>query len=518
MSFLDDFKLTLQQTITDGAFTDARRLLQGFHRTHIPYDAELFYLEAALCYYEAHYPLSAFFARLGYEKYPDFTPLHELLSYLAETGCAFDDYTPKPTFDCSFLNRTMRIVLYENVLPIMDYTADQFHKAFELLGHEVFVFHHNDFAGSSAALLEFAKDGIDFAIVFNNTGSLMTDSEGRNFWELMDIPCINYLFDHPFYYEQVMEKMPTTAVVTCVDRNHVNYIRRFYPNVKHTFFFPLGSELIPQKLPLAWKERPIDVLYVGNLKIMPDAPSSVISRVVERYLTGHPSLTTETAFEHCLNALIRAHTRNDINVSNIEAFQDIELLPEDFEAPSELSVDDSLLKQVIHKYRYTDMNVNSHFRKAMIVSLVNAGIDVHVYGNGWELPELTSNPHFHFCGFVSQTECIEKMQQSKIVLNSMPWFKDGAHDRIFNAMLCHSVCVTDGSKYLMEQFTDQKEIVFYSLEEMEQLPVIVKSILYDPPGAELIAENGYQKAILSHNWETRALELLTRVFRSEFDS
>lgn len=493
MDFLDDFKLTLQQTITDGALSDARRLLQGFHKARISYDAELFYLEAALCYYEAHYPLAAFFARLGYEKYPDFLPLHELLSYLAETGCAFDDYTPKPTFDCSFLNRTMRIVLYEHVLPIMDYTAEQFRRAFELLGHEVFVFQHDDFAHSSAALLEFSKGGIDFALVFNNIGSLITDNEGRNFWELLNIPCVNYLFDHPFYYEQDMEQMPRTAVVTCMDRNHVSYIRRFYPNVRHAFFFPLGSELIPPRETLPWKERPIDVLYVGSLKSMPDFPESEISQTTAEYLLTHPSLTFESAFEHCLEEAVRTHG-------------------------DDTAIDDFLLKEMLQKYRYTDMHVNSHFRKAMISALINAGIDVTVYGNGWDLPELTSNAHFHLCGFISQSECIEKMQQSKIVLNSMPWFKDGAHDRIFNAMLCRSVCVTDESKYLAEQFTDQQELVFYSLEEIERLPAIVRSLLDNPQKAEFIAENGYQKAILSHNWETRALELLTRVFRSEFDS
>lgn len=542
------------------AYKDARVLMQGFHRTKTPYDAELYYLEAALCYYEAHYPTAAFFARLGYEKYPDYLPLQELLGYLASEGCAYDDYQPKPTFDCSFLNRPLRIVLYEGVLPMMDYTAEQFRKTFELLGHEVFVFYDKSFADSAASLLSFARKGIDFVLLFNNVGAALTDDRNRNFWEQMNILCVNYLFDHPLYYYQQMEEMPKNTVVTCVDRNHAAYIRRYHKNIRHAFFFPLGAEyipfpqetiaaeetmipqetmaaeetMVPQETLIAWKNRPIDVLYVGSLKKTQDMPTSFMSRMIEEYLLGHTSLTYEAAAEHCLETALYILQKHGIDVAAIKEVHELEPLVGEYEeqirelleeTPPQAPYADTewerpqgcLLSSLLQEYRYIDMNVNAHFRKAMIVTLVNDGVDVHVYGNGWEIPELEGHPHFHFCGLLSQTECIRKMQESKIVLNSMPWFKDGAHDRIFNAMLCRAVCVTDSSRYLTERFTDEKELAFYSLEEIDRLPRIVRGLLNHPEKAVAIAENGYQSAVLSHSWENRAMELLTRFMTDDWE-
>lgn len=62
------------------------------------------------------------------------------------------------------------------------------------------------------------------------------------------------------------------------------------------------------------------------------------------------------------------------------------------------------------------------------------------------------------------------MNDSKIVLNTMTWFKAGAHDRIFNGMLAGAAVVTDDSTYLRRTFTDGKELVMFSLKELQTLP------------------------------------------------
>ena len=49
-------------------------------------------------------------------------------------------------------------------------------------------------------------------------------------------------------------------------------------------------------------------------------------------------------------------------------------------------------------------------------------------------------------------EGVDLMYDSKIVLNTMTWFKDGTHDRVFNGMLAGAVAVTDSSIYMKENF------------------------------------------------------------------
>ena len=85
----------------------------------------------------------------------------------------------------------------------------------------------------------------------------------------------------------------------------------------------------------------------------------------------------------------------------------------------------------------------------------------------------------------------------------MPWFKQGAHDRIFNTMLNGGVCVTDSSEYLDEVLTEE-DVSFFSLKELDKLPEIVKALLADPEKMQAIADHGYATALKYHSWAKRA--------------
>lgn len=54
----------------------------------------------------------------------------------------------------------------------------------------------------------------------------------------------------------------------------------------------------------------------------------------------------------------------------------------------------------------------------------------------------------------------------------MPWFKQGAHDRVFNSMLNGAVCVTDTSGYLKDNFIDGENIIFIILKIL--MPRLIK--------------------------------------------
>ena len=86
----------------------------------------------------------------------------------------------------------------------------------------------------------------------------------------------------------------------------------------------------------------------------------------------------------------------------------------------------------------------------------------------------------------------------------MPWFKDGAHDRVFTAMLQGTAALTDDSRYLREECRDGENICFYSLRALEQLPDQVVSLLEDPVRMAELAERGYRMAEKRHRWKNRA--------------
>ncbi len=100
------------------------------------------------------------------------------------------------------------------------------------------------------------------------------------------------------------------------------------------------------------------------------------------------------------------------------------------------------------------------------------------------------------------------MADARINLNVMPWFKAGAHDRIFNTLLRRSLPLTDPSSWLAEHFTDGVDLVFYDLDHLERLPDLAGRLLTDPAKAEGIIQKGYEKVSRGLTWSNCAGWLL----------
>jgi len=84
--------------------------------------------------------------------------------------------------------------------------------------------------------------------------------------------------------------------------------------------------------------------------------------------------------------------------------------------------------------------------------LAEHGMNVRIYWAGWESCPWIQLPNVNFCGKIPAEEVVLKMQDAKIVLSTMTWFKDGTHDRVFNGMLQGAVAMTDTSGYMKEEF------------------------------------------------------------------
>ena len=154
---------------------------------------------------------------------------------------------------------------------------------------------------------------------------------------------------------------------------------------------------------------------------------------------------------------------------------------------------------------FLDLYVRTYFRAKAVCALAETGINVHLFGKDWDKLICAKRENLIWCGGqVDSAECVRAVQNGRICLNVMPWFKDGVHDRIFTAMLNGSVALTDDSIYLRELFSDGKELRFFALKQIERLPEIVKELLDDPEPAERIAAEGYEAAWKAHTWEKRA--------------
>ncbi|MGN0350682.1 MAG: glycosyltransferase [Roseburia sp.] len=420
----------------------------------------------------------------------------------------------------------MKSIIYiKGVYDTLDLFTDNLITAFESMGYGTFVYHTAQQEVSKVALLdllvqkaagrnksftELSEEELhqlqgcdlsqEFAVItFNNLGynleipyragessaaSLREEAAIENIWEFFNIPYLNILMDHPFHYEKPLRNAPTTSIVLCTDRNHVKYIRRFYKNIRLVDFLPhAGVELHCKHKPM--EERGIDVLYAGALPIytvgrmIPDLSSiqevdgedmmqSVLSELVH-----HPEKTTEQAIEEYVKS-----KRNDVS--------------------------EERLQEIIVKMRFVDSYATSFFREQAVRILVESGIQVTTYGTGWDQCDWSSDPHLIYGGKVLAPQILPLMNNSKIVLNTMTWFKAGAHDRIFNGMLAGAAVVTDDSTYLQREFTDGKELVMFSLKDLASLPERVFDLFGHITHMQEIADCGYHAALENHTWKSRA--------------
>ena len=376
---------------------------------------------------------------------------------------------------------TKRIVLFGGGNYILQYIMEQYQQALHQMGYETFIFpaieNQEEFTANAEKLFLFREKGIDAVITFNNYGFSMSTKDNKHLWDIWNVPCYNLLFDHPLYYSGTLDNSPSQSVVVCEDRDHVRYVERFYPTVQKSIFLPAGGEeLHPNQLKKPITNRTIDVLFIGSNKYDKNYSYDDIDKSLMDDLIRNPFKTFEQAMEDLLKN-------------------------------AQPNLSDAELKLMIQQYRDVDLQLGGLYRLEIIRALIEAGITVSVYGEGWDQTDLIGHPNFDCHPPVPFAEGIALMEDSKIVLNQLSWSKDGCCERIFNAMLQGSVCVTDDSIYLKEQFSDGEDIVFYSLCELEKLPELVKGLLQDTDRMQHIADCGYKNAADHHTWAHRAAEL-----------
>jgi spore maturation protein CgeB len=148
-------------------------------------------------------------------------------------------------------------------------------------------------------------------------------------------------------------------------------------------------------------------------------------------------------------------------------------------------------------------------RKECLEVLAKAGFKVKIYGNGWDKADFAKN--FEVYPAINFNNLLEIIVKSKIVLNIVPSFVEGSHERVFTAMLNGAVAVTDRNTYYEKEFAEDKNIVMYSWGRLNELPDKIYDLLKNEEKRERIAEAGYKEATKNHTWTVRALSIIQMV-------
>ena len=396
----------------------------------------------------------------------------------------------------------MRIVLFYSETESLCYFTDRLAEEFQKRGHETFIL---DLPASSADtphsfrhFTEFISKKIDAVICFDGIGTredMFIDTWNRHQAVVVDI-----LLDPPLRFHPTLEKHPQNYLLFCCDRDHVDYVKRYFNETVPFVEFMPHVGVMPQKdAPvIPYSQKQYDILFSGTY-YRPEDMFAKIEKFFEkgtpiyqfyqfmfRLLTEDSSLTTEQA------------VLQTIRQAGFDA------------GPGEL-------KTLLNFSESVDWAIRMYYRGRVVEALADAGFELHLLGRGWENHSTASYPNVHrIDDRIPYEKTLYYMADAKINLNIFPWFKSGTHDRIFNTLLQHSLPLTDPSKWVTEHFTDGEDIALYDLKHLEQLPEIAGSLLWDSTRAEAMIEKGYEKVFHNYTWSNCADWILDAV--ASYDS
>lgn len=380
-----------------------------------------------------------------------------------------------------------KIILFEGDIETQGYFSIQMKKELERLGHPVFLYDLRKPWESSMHMLAFIEKGNTIVLSFNFHGMCgepqFLDENGTYIWDALGIMCYNILADHPYYYYKLLAARPKHYCQLSIDKNHEAFMRRFFPEVPLGPFLPLGGTQLYREQnkgikPIA--DRTMDIVFTGNYA-SPQRFVKYITRLGDEY----------TAFYYeMIDELLRHPMRT------------VEEVVEEYLRREIADVTEEQLGETMQNITFLDLYVRYTVRGEVVKALVDGGMKVHVFGDKWN--ELTCNHPENLINGDSlfSEECLEKISDSKLSFNVLPWFRAGAHDRIFNTMLNGSVCVTDSNPYLDEFLSDGENCVMYDLCDIPSLVQKVRETLSCEDRMQDIADRG-RKLAGAHTWASR---------------
>lgn len=384
-----------------------------------------------------------------------------------------------------------KMVLFKGSVETQEYFSFELAKTFRKLGYSVFFYDFLNEQQSFIDFMDFYEPDNTVMFTFNFHGlegeEYLYDDEGRNFWDYNQIPVYNMVLDHPFYYQKYMEHLPAKYHQISIDRLHMAYMNRYYPAIDSSVFIPLGGTqirgTIGQGIPI--EDRAIDIVFTGNYT-RPETFEKFIKDMGQDYIEFYHSIIDELI---------------------AEPYKTLEQVAERRMKEELGKLSDTQLRDCYKNMIFIDLWVRFEYRARAVRELADSGHKIHLFGAGWDALDCKKPQNLIIGGGVNSQKCLEMIAQSKISLNVMPWFKDGAHDRIFNTMLNGAVSLTDNSVYLKEILEDGKNVKFYNLHEISEIGQKADELLRDQELLKSIAECGYHKAKEFHTWKERAKQI-----------
>lgn len=391
----------------------------------------------------------------------------------------------------------MRIVLFYTEVESFNFFSNVLSKELQKRGHEIFILDllnpPAENPHSYVRFSQFASAKVDAAVSFDGLG--IKDDLLIGIWNAYHTVVVDIFMDPPLRFHTAMEKHPQNYLMFCCDWDHVEYVKKYFgQSVPCVGFMPHVGVMPDQNIPvIPYAQKKYDVLFSGTYY----SPENRLSQVEEMIEKG----TAVYDFYQILFECLVEDSRLTIEQG---AFRTIERMG--------LSADQDMLKSLMRCAERVDWAIRMYQRGRVVEVLAESGVELYLLGRGWENHCSAKYPNVHrIDDRIPYADTLAYMADARLNLNVFPWFKAGTHDRIFNALLQHSLPLTDSSRWVDENFTNGEDIALYDLEHLEKLPEIVGELLRDTERAERMIQKGYEKTAKNLTWSNCADWILTAI-------
>ena len=272
-----------------------------------------------------------------------------------------------------------KIIFIKNAVETLGYFSEQIALELERNGYETCFIDYERMYESMDAMLHFLEREETALVTFNFIGlrgeAVFQTESGRSIWQEENLPILNILVDHPFYYHSCLKEAGERMRVFCVDREHVGYVRRFYPGVKVEFLPLAGNELllsdgdgehgthranVPE--PVLYGRRTVDLVFAANYVSM-EMLEEKVKALDDDYRIFYRRITEDLIADpaQSVDAVMERHIRNELG-----------------------AVPEEQLCAAMSGMIWIDLFVRSYFREKVVQTLADAGIIVRVFGADWE--------------------------------------------------------------------------------------------------------------------------------------
>lgn len=379
------------------------------------------------------------------------------------------------------LSKICLIVNY-NLYESKRYFTDRFAEALKRKGIDVRIID----AGEKSLTADVVGTIVGFRPDLTCSFNTLLPIEGNRFlWDMLGIPHWSILLD-PAMYSLNLTHSPY-SIISCVDNDDCGMLGA--SGFDRAFFWPHAVER--ELIGTGEKEKTHDVVFLGSCYDYESLRASwrvQNNEGINKVLDDAIDILFSDNKTSLAESLARAWDAARLPVEGV-----------DFTA----------------LFYYLDNYTRGRDRVELIRAVKD--VPVHVYGSlsednavgilGWT-PYLASCKNVTVHPAVPFGEGLNILRKSKIALNSMPFFKNGSHERVLTALACGALPITTDTRYFRGCFKDNEEIVFYQPAKREAVNDVVIELLGDEERRRQMVSDGAKVVENEFTWDRRAEQFL----------